>query len=217
MTEEELKSLAGQLRKPDGEHGVDVGNFMNAGNEALHINTLSFLNLEPDQTILEVGMGNGNLMSHVLGASPNCRYYGCDYSQLMVSESIKNNQELVDQGRLSFHHCHAHDMPIEKQHIDRLFSVNTIYFWENPSAILNEFKRVLKPNGILCLGMRPRRLMQHYDFVKYGFQMFESDDVKKLLAVNGFKQTEAYTVEEEDWVSDDQRFEVESLVVRAQI
>jgi ubiquinone/menaquinone biosynthesis C-methylase UbiE len=162
-------------------------------------------------------MGNGKLMSYVLEASPNCRYYGCDYSELMVEESARNNQDLVDTGQLSFHHCHAHDLPIADSSIDRLFSVNTIYFWENPVEILQEFKRVLRPGGKICLGLRPRRLMQHYDFVKYGFNMFEGEDVIELLTSNGLVNAQASIFEEEDWVTDDQRFEVESVVVSAQI
>ena len=59
LTEEEIKEVAAQLRKPVGENGTEIGKLMNVGNAPMNRHTLAVLNPEPNDSILEVGMGNG--------------------------------------------------------------------------------------------------------------------------------------------------------------
>lgn len=216
MTEEEKKSLAAQLRKPSGEIGVEVADFMNKGNELINRNTIKQLNLKDRQTVLEVGMGNGKFIPELLEIAQDLHYIGCDFSELMVSESKANNKDLVERGMVQFHHTTASDLPVGDQSVDSIFTVNTLYFWEDQSAILNEFKRVLKHQGQLAIGIRPKALMRHYGFVKYGFNMFDPEDVVSLLEEHDFKQVNYVLIDEPDFETEEERFEVKSLVVVGQ-
>ena len=69
---------------------------------------------------------------------------------------------------------------------DKFFSVNTIYFWDDEVKALNEIKRVIKPNGKLIIGFRPKHQTEKYPFTKYGFNQFSKTDVSNLLGDNGF-------------------------------
>lgn len=214
MTEEELKGLAAQLRQPSGEMGVQVADFMNDGNVLLNRNTINAIPLQPGEFVVEIGMGNGKLIPELLDLKDDLKYAGCDFSELMVQHAGDNNAELVSARQVSFYHTQASELPFQMAEVDHIFTVNTLYFWEDQNAILEEFKRVLKPGGTVTIGIRPKERMQHYGFVKYGFNMFNPNDVVDLLTSSGFLNVSYEITEEPDYVTDDFTFKVESLVVR---
>lgn len=59
MTEEQLKNIALQLRKPEGDWGIEMGEKMNVGNKFINLHTIDVLNPKANDVILEIGMGNG--------------------------------------------------------------------------------------------------------------------------------------------------------------
>ncbi len=213
MTDEEKRGLAAQLRKPSGEIGLQVAEFMNKGNELLNRNTINQLDLKAGNTVLEIGMGNGKFIPELMAKASNLSYVGCDFSSLMVEEASANNKDLVENGQAQFYCTNANDLPLSADSIDAIFTVNTLYFWDDQTAILKEFTRVLKTGGKLVIGIRPKELMQHYAFVQYGFDMYHPDEVIDLLESNGFDQPTYTLMDEPDFVADKETFKVESLVV----
>jgi ubiquinone/menaquinone biosynthesis C-methylase UbiE len=165
MDEETLKSIAEQLRKPAGEYAVKVGEKMNEGNLHINLYTIEALNLAPDDNVLEIGMGNGFFVKDILSANNFIRYTGCDFSEVMVDEASKINEEYVKEGTAKFCVANAEQLPFNDGEFDRVFTVNTIYFWANPSLVLSEIKRVLKPAGQVVISIRPKSVMQYYPFV----------------------------------------------------
>lgn len=77
-----------------------------------------------------------------------------------------------------------------------MFSINTIYFWDNPQNVLAEIWRVLKPKGQLTISVRPKSIMEHYPFVKYGFKTFAKEDLTELISKNNFKVVDVIEKEE---------------------
>lgn len=215
MTEEQYQGLAAQLRQPDGEFGLVVGNNMNVGN--LHINqkTIELLALTPNDQVLEIGMGNGFFVKDLFSIAPNIRYTGLDFSPLMVEEATKLNQEFVEKGKVNFHLASADAMPFEEGSFTKIFTINTLYFWEDPVQTLVELRRVLKPDGELFLAIRPKEIMQHYPFVKYGFTMFSQEEVEALLNQNGFQVIAAIESNEPEQQFGETKLPVKNLVVRA--
>lgn len=187
MDEETLKIIAGQLRQPSGEYAIQVGEKMNEGNLHINLNTFEALNLSKDDSVLEIGMGNGYFVKNILTTQDSIKYTGCDFSEIMVEEARKQNEFYVTMGRASFYSADAHELPFENEVFDRVFSVNTIYFWDNPQKVLSEIWRVLKPAGQLVISVRPKSIMQHYPFVKYGFSLFSKEDLTILMTNNNFK------------------------------
>lgn len=147
MDEEILKTIAGQLRKPTGEYATQVGEKMNEGNLHINLITIEALNIVPEDNILEIGMGNGYFVKNILSIDKSIKYTGCDYSEIMVEECNKQNETFITTGQAKFIIADAKELPFGNETFDKVFSINTIYFWDNPNIVLAEIVRVLKSKG----------------------------------------------------------------------
>jgi len=148
----DFQLLAAQLRQPHGEMGKKVGESMNASNELINNQAIAALNIKPNDTILEIGMGNGFFCKNVLQAADGVTYTGCDFSELMIVEASKLNEHFVSAQQAIFILGNAEQLPFEASYFHSVFTVNTIYFWEDPNKVLTEIHRVLKPGGRLVIG-----------------------------------------------------------------
>jgi ubiquinone/menaquinone biosynthesis C-methylase UbiE len=128
----DLQLLAAQLRKPEGVVGKQIGEVMNNGNLILNQWTIAALDLQDDDYVLEIGMGNGLFVKDIVSAKPLIRYEGLDYSQTMIDEASKINSTLVQDNKARFTLGTAGNMPFQDQSFSKIFTINTIYFWENP-------------------------------------------------------------------------------------
>lgn len=216
MDEQQLQSIAAQLRQPHGDFALQVGEMMNTGN--LHMNLAAIEAVKPaaGDSILEIGMGNGFFVPNILSVDDSIRYTGCDFSEIMVAESRKRNEAYVQDGRAQFLLCSADKLPFAEETFDKTFSVNTVYFWENQQAVLAEIHRVLKPKGQITLVIRPKSVMQHYPFVKYGFNMFSKEDLVNLLNENHFRVTDAVEKDEPEQELGGTQLKLAMVVVTAE-
>ncbi len=215
MSTDNYKQLAAQLRKPQGAMGDEVAEFMNAGNELLNRNTIQQIKLTGDLSIIEIGMGNGKFIPELFEMFSISSYHGCDYSMDMVQSATRLNEGNPEKHKVHFYHCEAKQLPFVSQTQDVIFTVNTIYFWDDVDQVLQEFGRVLVNNGQLIIGLRPKHLMQHYPFVQRGFQLFSAKEVENALLKNGFTTVEVSSYREPDFTNGGVTFPVESLVVSA--
>ncbi len=187
MDKEFLQQLAQQLRKPDGDMGKKVGENMNTSNALMNTFTLQELKVQSDETILEIGMGNGFFIKDILGSDDSITYYGCDYSELMISEASALNKTFIETGQVKFFHTSADKLPFLAHSIDKVFTINTIYFWSNPSVELTEIHRVLKPGGKFFLTVRSKSTMENIPVTQFGFKIYDQSLLKDLLKTSGFE------------------------------
>ncbi len=198
MHEEALKEIAGQLRQPHGEHATEVGERMNKGNYLMNVAAIETLAPQAQDTILEIGMGNGFFVKDILSMDPSVHYSGCDFSEAMIEAATQLNQEVVNTGQASFILAPANSLPFEESTFNKVFTVDTIYFWENPTPVLDEIKRVLKPQGQLLIAFRPKWAMEQYPFTQYGFTMYTMEELVALLPANGFVVSQSFEKQEPD-------------------
>lgn len=215
MDEEKLKTIAAQLRQPSGEYAIEVGKKMNEGNHDINLYTIKALNLKMGDNILEIGMGNGLFIKNIVQADNTITYTGLDFSEIMIDEAEKLNEIFVKSGQVKFILGNAEKLPFENELFDKIFSVNTIYFWDQPGLVLSEIHRVLKPGGQIIISIRPKSVMQHYPFAKYGFSMFTKYELENLLTDNNFRVTTTLEKEEPNLEMGDEKMMVETLVVCA--
>jgi ubiquinone/menaquinone biosynthesis C-methylase UbiE len=182
-----FKLMARQLRLPSGLLAKLTGNRMNKSNALLYQLTLNNLNLKNGDKVLEVGFGNGKHFSDFNTKAENLQITGIDHSPEMVHEAIINNKAFFASGRLNVLVGSSDRMPFDNNSFDTIFCVNVIYFWENPSAHLQEVYRVLKPGGIFCAGFRPKENLSKFPFANYGFIHYTESDWKLLIEENGFQ------------------------------
>ena len=199
MTEEELKNMATQLRKPEGEDGLKTAELMSKANMQIILHSLNALDAEAYDNILEIGMGNGLFVKNILEKSEHINYTGCDYSELMVEESKRLNTDWIAKGQATFIHSNINSLPFANNEFNKIFTVNTIYFWDNAIETLNEIKRILKPGGKFIVSFRPKHQMEKYPFTKYGFTQFSKPDVEKLLKDNALNVIDVFENEESDF------------------
>ena len=216
MNEEIFKGIAAQLRQPSGDYAIQVGEKMNEGNRHINISTIEALDLKKGDNILEIGMGNGFFVKDIVLAANTIRYTGCDYSEIMVEEATKQNEQFVKTGQVQFYLTSADHLNFKNETFDKVFSVNTIYFWDNHESIFSEIWRVLKPKGQLILSIRPRAVMEHYPFVKYGFQMFSKNELSILVAESNFKVITTIEKEEPEQEINGEKMAVETLIICAE-
>lgn len=185
-SEADLKNIAKQLSCPEGEHGVKTGEMMHASNIGMTSSAIDALDLQNNETILEIGHGNGGHIAQLLSQAENLNYFGADISATIIAEAEKINQGLIPAGKVHFKLTDGIKLPFDENRFDKIFTVNTIYFWQNPSKYLTEIKRTLKLNGTLVICFANKTFMRNLPFTPYGFKLYEVEEVKELLKNGGF-------------------------------
>ncbi len=216
MDEQQHRQTASQLRKPHGEDGIKIAEFMNKGNRDINLNTISIVNPKPKDTILEVGMGNGFFVSEIVSKHPEIQYTGCDFSELMIEEATKLNSGWISKGQANFVLSDIADIPFMDNSFSTIFTVNTIYFWDDESLVLKGIRRILMPNGKFIVALRPKHQAEKYPFIKYGFKLFSKEDVTKLFEENGLSVSHIIEQKEPDFDMNGEIMAMEHLIVVGQ-
>jgi ubiquinone/menaquinone biosynthesis C-methylase UbiE len=211
----EHEQIARQLRKPSGEQAREVGLLMNKANETLYRLLLQSLGLAENDSVLEIGFGNGMFFDQVLAAARNLRVTGIDYSPEMVAEATAANQARLASGELNLHTGSSDDLPFPDQSFDKVFCSNVIYFWDNPHLHLQQVHRVLKPGGGFFAGIRSKDTLALFPFTQYGFTLYEEEEWRDVVQKNGF--TYLRTDEQTDEISiEGENFRLRSLCLVAE-
>lgn len=189
--EAQLREIARQLSCPSGDNGIITAQNMASHNGNMISEAILALNLREKERVLEIGPGGGNHVPIVMGQSTGLLYYGVDISELMVSESRKRNKELVQSGQVTFSLGNGNSLAFFNEFFDKAFTVNTLYFWQDPVAYSKEIMRVLKPGGMLSVAFAPREFMEKLPFTKYTFRLYSQADAQEVFGKAGFQVVSA--------------------------
>ncbi|WP_316735632.1 class I SAM-dependent methyltransferase [Pedobacter aquatilis] len=187
IPEEHLKEIARQLSCPDGEYGIKTGEMMNISNIGMTTTAIEALDLKPKDIVLELGHGNAAHVAALLNKANYVTYFGADISKTIIIEAEKLNAEFIAETRASFFLTNGEVLPFEDEFFDKIFTVNTIYFWQNPTQYLAEIKRVLKPKGSFIIAFADKTFMETLPFTKFGFNLYDEQKVLTVLEISGFK------------------------------
>ncbi len=77
-------------------------------------------------------------------------------------------------------------LPFASETFDKLCSINTLYFWKEPSNYFREMFRVVKHGGTIVIGFRDNVQMSNLNLSKDVFNTYSQDDVATLLMDAGF-------------------------------
>lgn len=195
MEQKDLKILAQNLANPQGEKGVEIGEMMNATNIGMTLESIKTLLIEDDEHILEIGHGNAGHLKSILNKAKDLTYTGIDISETMRKEAQNLNEEFKDQADFILYE--GRKLPFEDEVFDKIFTVNTVYFWENPVEFLNEIYRVLKNTGTFVLTFAQRDFMEKLPFTKFNFKLYNNDEMEELISESRFKRMKISEKEEE--------------------
>ncbi|WP_129717978.1 class I SAM-dependent methyltransferase [Pedobacter sp. SYP-B3415] len=190
------RELARQLRCPDGENGLRTAIGMEQHNTNMIRKTVDTLAPTPGAHVLEIGFGNGSHLDYLFQACQDLRYTGVDISETMVNEAQRLNAKHPVASKLAFLLTDGLSLPFGPSIFDCAFSVNTVYFWEQPLQYAAEIRRVVKPGGALCLGFADHSFMTQLPFTQYGFKLYDQEKAAALMHQSGFHVKDATTFTE---------------------
>jgi ubiquinone/menaquinone biosynthesis C-methylase UbiE len=102
--------------------------------------------LSPDQEVLEIGCGTGIVS---LGIAPFVKsVVATDISPEMISIA-KGKAENLSITNVEFRVCDGYSLPYDGQAFDVVLLFNVLHFVKEPTALLHEAHRLLKPSGHL--------------------------------------------------------------------
>jgi len=187
MKQEELQAIASQLKHPTGEKGIEMANMMNETNINMTRHSVKNLQIESGNTILELGHGNAGHVDFIFEQAENIKYYGLEMSELMFQEARRTNRNYVSQKQAFFSLYDGNTIPFEDNIFNKIFTVNTIYFWQEPEKLLLEIYRVLQPKGILCITFAEESFMKQLPFTQFEFELYNTEKAEKLIEKTSFK------------------------------
>lgn len=186
MTTDDFKNIAAQLRRPSGKDGIQIGESMNENNISMTLNTIKLATLKANDTVLELGHGNGGHIKNIFEKEKNVHYTGLEVSTEMHNEAIKLNQNTSYIGSTTFLIYEGRAIPFKDETYNHIITVNTIYFWENPQMLITEMFRVLKKGGTCAITFADRSFMEILPFTKFGFELYDIKKMKALISKTKF-------------------------------
>ena len=170
--------------RPDGEcythgyHPAIVGSYTRRTAE----NSAAFLlpHLRPDAEVLDVGCGPGTI---TLGLARRAgRVVGLDMSEEMVEASrALAARERVD--NVSFEVASAYELPFEGGAFDVVYAHQVLQHLADPVAALRDFRRVLRPGGLVAVRDSVYATMVHAP-VERAIELWR-EIVQEVTAANG--------------------------------
>jgi len=111
------------------------------------------LNLQDHSKVLEIGPGPAWISIIMIKQNPTVHLTGLEISKDMIRVAKQNIKEANVEKNITFVNGNAKDMSMfNNNSFDAVISHDSLHHWEEPLQILNEIARVLKDDGILCIG-----------------------------------------------------------------
>ena len=190
MDESDAREVARQLRNPEGADGLEIAERLNSTNAEMITTAIQTLGLSDNNTVLELGPGNGQHVSEVLAMAEGLDYVGLEISETMWAEAKARNSTPPPLTSIGFELYDGSVFPFGDEEFDRLFTVNTIYFWEDPAHTLSEVHRVLKPGGRAVVAFVDAPFLAARPFAQYGFTPYDAESITHLVAGSVFQRVE---------------------------
>ncbi|MEM6801005.1 MAG: class I SAM-dependent methyltransferase [Bacteroidota bacterium] len=182
-----FEHIAKQLRCPAQAEGLEIGERMNQSNERLIKRTVEAAKLNAEDKVLEIGHGNGKHISDLFAIETSITYTGLDISSLMHEQAKEHNEILIKKGLASFHLYDGACLPFPDNTFNKIFSVNTLYFVDNPLAYIEELERVSQEKSLMVFGLVDKSFMKDKPFQENGFRLYGEKELRDLFKNSPFK------------------------------
>lgn len=181
-----LKYIAKQFKNPTGFGGKIATSIMDRQNWRLYQSVIDNIDIQKTDTIFDIGFGNGNLIQKLLKENPK-KVYGIELSPDMISLVSNKNRKAIEEGILQLILGNVQNMPLEDSSIDKAYTINTVYFWQDIDKGFSEIKRVLKPNGVFLNVLYLKEFLDKLPMTQYGYSKYTAGQLEKMAIENGLK------------------------------
>ncbi len=181
-----LKEYIGeQFANPTGIGGNFSAKFMNVFNRGHYRAVKKFVCKDKGAKILDIGFGNGALIKK-LSKTLDAKFYGIDISEDMVNKAKRENRDEVNTNKVILQQGEAENLPYNDDFFDTVYTVNTVYFWENADKVLDEIRRVLKDGGNFICTFYSKNYLDKLPYCDSGFAKYTPQQIRTMTRERGF-------------------------------
>jgi ubiquinone/menaquinone biosynthesis C-methylase UbiE len=189
------KIFGAQCRKPSGWLGGLMGSLMNWRHRPLSRWTIELLDIQPHNSILDIGCGGGMTIKEIARIAAGGFVAGVDYSEVMVRQALKRNAAAVGAERVVIKEGNISNLPFADASFDRACAIESFNYWPEPVAGLKEVHRVLKEGGLVAITTAWSKEMDNHP--KYAvmarkmcFPLDAGAEMVEMLAAAGFSEAQ---------------------------
>jgi ubiquinone/menaquinone biosynthesis C-methylase UbiE len=168
--------IGAQFRKPTGFGGLLSTFLMNTLNRRQYSAVERTLALTDGKRILDVGFGNGFMLGR-LSKRYSCEYYGIEISEDMLTSATRRNERFVKNGIMKLTLDDVMKTDFADGFFDKVYSINTVYFWDDLSAGLSEIYRILGNGGVFVNAIYSREWLDKMSYTRTGFAKYSIDEL----------------------------------------
>jgi arsenite methyltransferase len=155
---------------------------------ACHAPTVRTWTPAPGQTLGDVGFGGGVGLHLLLAATgPGGTVWGVDRSAPMVRRAWRRHREDVRSGRLRLEEGTLEALPVPDGALDGVLTTNTFYFVADLPRACAELARVVRPGGLVAVGIGDPEAMAAMPVTGHGFRLRSVAEVAATLARGGLE------------------------------
>lgn len=140
-----------QYSRPAGVLGWFIGEKMIRQHKPETLWTIENLQLQENERILEIGCGAGFAMKQIASLNGGHTVTGLDLSETLLQSAAIRNKKAITQKQMALVHGTVEEMPFPDEKFTAVFSIHSVYFWEDLFKSLREIERVLSPGGTVLI------------------------------------------------------------------
>ncbi|MGA4719697.1 class I SAM-dependent methyltransferase [Fictibacillus nanhaiensis] len=113
--------------------------------------TIGLLELQDQDHVLELGCGAGYAIQMITDRYLVQKIVGIDLSATAIRSATGRNKKTMNNGRTKLIQADFKDLPFPDKMFNKVYSIQTIYFWNDINTIVSEIYRVLMPGGMVII------------------------------------------------------------------
>ena len=193
-----FKEISTQARRPDDILYKKIEREVSPLCRTMISQTVDQLRLADHSLVLEIGFKSREYLPFLFQKVKGIGYYGNNVSETVVLGALSAPALKINEGTAQFSLAKENGtLAIGNNFFDGCFTVNTIYFWEDPVAHLKEIYRVLRPGRKFSLAFMEKNIGIDLPWTSADFTFYDTNEVKTFFSKVGFIDVEVKQMTEE--------------------
>jgi SAM-dependent methyltransferase len=95
------------------------------------------------------------------------------------------NKRFLKRGKVKIQLADIESVQFNENSFDKIYSINTVYFWKEPNTTISKICHFLKPGGRLYIGFHDKKEMETMSLDPNIFNLYSPNEISELLSVHG--------------------------------
>ncbi|MBD7964789.1 class I SAM-dependent methyltransferase [Fictibacillus sp. Sa2CUA10] len=145
--------------------------------------TIGLLDLQDQDCVLELGCGAGYAIQMISERYLVQEIVGIDLSATAIRSATARNKKTMNNERTKLIQADFKDLPFPDKMFNKVYSIQTIYFWNEINTIVSEIYRVLMSGGMVVITFSNGKDNETWEGVKE----VSENQVMPFMRETGFK------------------------------